>query len=101
MYCKNTDRYKDECGVFGIFGTKSLRVFIYDLHTAVSLSYLTGFRIIKYDKSEIFDLKIQSNELWYALNKEFGWNTLFISGVFKINSSAINKLHSFCFLSKD
>ncbi len=81
--------------LFGIFGTKSLRVFIYDLHTAVSLSYLTGFRIIKYDKSEIFDLKIQSNELWYTLNKEFGWNTLFISGVFKINSSAINKLHSF------
>ena len=26
MYCKYTDRYKDECGVFGIFGTEEASV---------------------------------------------------------------------------
>ena len=26
MYCKNTDRYKDECGVFGIFGSEEASV---------------------------------------------------------------------------
>ncbi len=26
MYCKNTDRYKDECGVFGIFGSDEASV---------------------------------------------------------------------------
>ena len=26
MYCKKTDRYKDECGVFGIFGTEEASV---------------------------------------------------------------------------
>ena len=26
MYCKDTDRYMDECGVFGIFGTEEASV---------------------------------------------------------------------------
>ena len=26
MYCKHTDRIKDECGVFGIFGTDEASV---------------------------------------------------------------------------
>ena len=26
MYCKYTDRIKDECGVFGIFGTEEASV---------------------------------------------------------------------------
>ena len=31
MYCKHTDRYKDECGVFGIFGTEEASVMMVEL----------------------------------------------------------------------
>ena len=79
-----------------IKGMKSLKIFITDLNISISLSYLSGFRRINNLQLSNYDLIINSGEIFFLLKNDFGWNTLEVSGAFKLNKSIdIKKLDYF------
>ena len=59
MYCMHTDRYKDECGVFGIFGTEEASVL-----TTLGLHSLQhrgqeGAGIVSFDGDNFYSVRKQ------------------------------------------
>lgn len=79
---------------------KSLLIHIYDIKKSFSLSYVNGFKKIDNMSLKNYDISIHSNEIYFILKNEFGWNTINVSGAVRVNSNNLKKLTSF-FLWQD
>lgn len=78
---------------------KSLLIHIYDLNKNFSLSYVRGCKVIDNIDLNVCDMVIHSNEIYFILKNEFGWNTINISGALRVNNN-LKKITSF-FLWQD
>ena len=83
------------CEKIGLLGLRPLKIYIYDLNVVCSLSYVRGFEYVEYTKNDFFDLIIHSDEIYYVLGNEFGWDALAIGGQFKIQTHDLKKINYF------
>lgn len=78
-----------------LFSLKKLniRILIEDVNKVLELDYS---KKPKLDSMSFFDLKMTSDTLSFILNNLFGFNTIHVSGVFRVNSSnSISKAEAF------
>tara|TARA_A100001388_G_C28667341_1_gene449783 strand:+ start:373 stop:573 length:201 start_codon:yes stop_codon:yes gene_type:complete len=57
-----------------------LKILVYDLKEIFPLSYVDGFKREIFKSKNSINLSIHSNEIFFILNNEFGWDGMHIIG---------------------